>query len=99
MDKCHEPDLPSSEPGSGERLPSFRPMEIQRLAPAALQRIASLAADIRLSDARIDALSHFGAGVHKGIGAGSCVWFGDTAEIPLLGQNSNRRFDYRLAWL
>lgn len=99
MDKCHEPGLPSSEPGSGDRLRSFRPMEIQGLAPEALRRIASLAADIRLSDARIDAVSPFGAGVHKGIGAGSCVWFGDTAEIPLLGRNSNRRFDYRLAWL
>lgn len=99
MDKCHEPGSPSSEPGSGDRLPSFHPMEIQDLAPEALRRIASLAADIRLSDARIDAVSPFGAGVHKGIGTGSCVWFGDTAEIPLLGRNSNRRFDYRLAWL
>lgn len=99
MDKHHEPGLPSSEPGSGERQPAFRPMEIHELAPEASRRIASLAADIRLSDARIDAVSHFGAGVHKGIGAGSCVWFGDTAEIPLLGRSSNRRFDYRLAWL
>ena len=99
MDTCHEPGMPSPEAGSGERLAWFRPMEIPDLAPEELRRIASLAADIRLSDPRIDALSHFGAGVHKGIGAGACVWFGDTAEIPLLGRNRKERLDYRLAWL
>ncbi|WP_339764731.1 hypothetical protein [uncultured Hoeflea sp.] len=37
--------------------------------------------------------------MHKGIGAGPSVWFGDTAEIPLLGLSTGKRFDYRLAWL
>jgi hypothetical protein len=99
MNECHEPGLPSTERGLGNRSLSFRPKEVEELAPEALQRVANLAAAIRLSDPRIDNLSPFGAGVHKGIGAGNCVWFGDTAEIPLLGRNRKERFDYRLAWL
>ena len=99
MNEGHQPGLSSSEAGSGSGFLSFRPRQIPELASKALRRIASLAADLRLSDARIDDLSPFGAGVHKGIGAGPCVWFGDTAEIPLMGRNPEARFDYRLAWL
>lgn len=78
---------------------SFRPKQVPELSPETLQRIANLADEIKQSEPRIDDLSPFGTGVHKGVGSGACVWFGDTAEIPLLGQNAGRRFDYRLAWL
>jgi len=77
----------------------LRPKQIPGLAPEVLQRIDALVADIRLSDPRIGDLSPFGADVHKGIGPGPSVLFGDTAEIPLLGQNREKRFDYRLPWL
>lgn len=99
MNRKQQPGLSSSVPGSGNGYLAFRPRQTPEPAPGALRRIASLAADIRLSDASIDDLSPFGAGVHKGVGAGPCVWFGDTAEIPLLGRNPEARFDYRLAWL
>jgi len=99
MNRCNGLEFSSPQSGSGDRSLSFRPKQIPGLSPETLQRIANLSAEIRLSDPRIDDLSAFGAGVHKGIGAGPCVWFGDTAEIPLLGLNLGKRFDYRLAWL
>jgi hypothetical protein len=77
----------------------FNPHRIPKLRAATLHRIAELADDIRSSEPRIDRLSPFGAGVRRGIAAGPSVWFGDTAEIPLLGRKPGKRFDYRLAWL
>jgi len=89
----------SNEPGSGRQSLSVWPRHVSALSPGILRRIADLADEIRLSDPRIGVLPPFGTGVRKGIGAGPSVWFGDTAEIPLLGLNTRKRFDYRLGWL
>lgn len=99
MSRNDTPGSPAAGPGPRTRSLSLRRGPGPDLTPDAQRRIAGLAADIRLSDARIDDLSPFGEGVAKGIGTGPCVWFGDTAEIPLLALHPGKRFDYRLAWL
>lgn len=62
-------------------------------------RIDALASEIRARSPRIDDVQTFGPDVVKGCGDGPALWFGDTAEIPLMGRNSVKRFDYRLGWL
>ncbi len=93
----------SGGPTSSARLEGrslrLRPRPMADLSADALQRITDLAAEVRVEDPRIDNLSPFGASVRKGTGKGPCVWFGDTAEIPLMSQNPRIRFDYRLGWL
>ena len=77
----------------------LHPRAAPDLSPGKREKIARLASELRAEDPRIDDLSPFGAGVHQGIGEGPCIWFGDTAEIPLLAQSSLKRFDYRIGWL
>lgn len=92
-------DVTTDAAEAGRLSLAIEPRPIAALPADVLHRIDRLAAEIRASDPRIGDLSRFGAGVRKGIGAGPCVWFGDTAEIPLLADNPGKRFDYRLGWL
>lgn len=80
------------------------PLHIRACAHPAIpaetvQQIDALEAEIKTAAPRIDDVRAFGPGVVQGCGAGTGVWFGDTAEIPLLGLNLHKRFDYRLGWL
>jgi len=99
MDNNGNPGSPTSGTRSVGGSLRLRPRPMADLPSDALQRITELAAEVRADDPRIDDLSPFGAGVCKGIGKGPCAWFGDTAEIPLMAQNPQIRFDYRLGWL
>lgn len=62
-------------------------------------RIDALASEIKARSPRINDVQTFGPDVVKGCGDGPALWFGDTAEIPLMGRNPLKRFDYRLGWL
>jgi len=58
-----------------------------------------MASEIRAGLPQIDDTEVFGSGVVTGCGNGPGVWFGDIAEIPLMGRNPAKRFDSRLGWL
>ncbi len=62
-------------------------------------KIDELAAEIRVAEPKIDDTAPFGRAVRKGCGDGPGIWFGDTAEIPLMGTSWEKRFDYRMGWL
>ena len=84
--------------------PQRCPLSIRARAHPAISsdeicRIDTLASEIRASSPRIDDIEVFGSGVDTGCGSGPGLWFGDTAEIPLMGRNPVKRFDYRLGWL
>jgi len=91
--------LSTGRRGLKARAICLRPCPVAKLATPVLKRIANLAAEIRAEFPKIDDLLPFGPGVHKSVGAGPCVWFGDTAEIPLLAQSRRVRVDYRMGWL
>ena len=93
------PDVTTNAAEAGRRSLAIAPRPVAALPADVLRRIDRLAAEIRASDPRIGDLSRFGPGVRRGIGAGPSVWFGDTAEIPLLAAHPGKRFDYRLGWL
>lgn len=69
------------------------------ISPDEIDRIDTLASEIRAKSPRIDDIEMFGSGVIKGCGSGPGLWFGDTAEISLMDRNPDKRFDYRLGWL
>jgi hypothetical protein len=94
MDEATEPKIHSQQ----------CPLHIRARAHPAIssediRRIDVIGAEIRANSPRIEDVQMFGPGVVKGCGSGPGLWFGDTAEIPLMGRNPGKRFDYRMGWL
>ncbi len=100
MTTTAEPDLKPDARNSG-RTGSLKitPRRSLELTPSARRRIAALTTWIKAEEPKIDDTAVFGADVRMGCGDGPGIWFGDTAEIPLMSLTPDKRFDYRMGWL
>ena len=69
------------------------------LSPALRTAAEALAEGIRAAEPAIDRIEPFGPDVRKGCGAGPKLLFGDSSEIPLMGEVRYNRLDYRIGFL